>query len=33
MPRQAIFTKMSLDPIPDELKNFQKLEKKLTSKI
>ena len=32
MPCQAVFNKMSLDPIPDELKDFKKLEKKFTSK-
>ena len=29
---QAVFNKMSLDPIPDELKDLKKLEKKFTSK-
>ena len=32
MPCQAVFNKMSLDPIPDELKDLKKLEKKFTSK-
>ena len=32
MPCQAVFNKMSLDPIPDELKDSKKLEKKFTSK-
>ena len=27
MPCQAVFNKMSLDPIPNELKDFKKLEK------
>ena len=32
MPCQAIFNKMSLDPIPDELKDLKKLEKMLIYK-
>ena len=32
MPRQAVFNKMSLDPIPDELKDLKKLEKILISR-
>ena len=32
IPCQAIFNKMSLDPIPDELKDLKKLEKVLISK-
>ena len=32
MPFQAVFNKMSLDHIPDELKDFKKLEKNLISK-
>ena len=32
MPCQAIFKKMSLGPIPDELKDLKKLEKVLISK-
>ena len=32
MPCQAVFNKMSLDPILDELKDLKKLEKKFTSK-
>ena len=32
MPCQAVFNKMSLDPIPDEIKDFKQLEKKFTSK-
>ena len=33
MPCQAVFNKMSLDPIPDELKDLKKLEEILISKI
>ena len=29
MPWQAVFNKISLDPIPDELKDFKKLKKKI----
>ena len=29
MPCQAVFNKMSLDPIPDELKDLKVLEKKI----
>ena len=32
MPCQAVFNKMSLDPIPDKLKDFKKLETILISK-
>ena len=32
MPCQAVFNKMSLDPIPDELKDLKKLEEILISK-
>ena len=32
MPCQAVFNKMSLDPIPDELKDLKVLEKKLITK-
>ena len=32
IPCQAVFNKMSLDPIPDELKDFKNLEKILISK-
>ena len=32
IPCQTIFKKMSLDPIPDELQDFKKSEKTLTSK-
>ena len=32
MPCQAVFNKMSLDPITDELKDLKKLEKNLISK-
>ena len=28
LPCQAVFNKMSLDPIPDEFKDFKKLEKR-----
>ena len=32
MPWQAVFNKISLDPIPDELKDFKIFKKKLISK-
>ena len=32
MPCKAVFNKMSLDPVPDELKDFKKLEKILISR-
>ena len=32
MPYQAVFNKMSLDPIPDELKDLKKLQKTLIFK-
>ena len=32
MPCQAVFNKMNLDPIPDELKDLKELEKKIISK-
>ena len=32
MPCQAVFNKMSLHTIPDDLKDLKKLEKKLNSK-
>ena len=32
MPYQAVFNKMNLDPIPDELKDLKELEKKIISK-